>query len=161
METQTRLSLALERLMVPAIEQPETTTAGEDQSRLNISVVFTSVDTTLGALKTAGALANRLSGRITLVVPQVVPFPLPLNSPPVLIDWNERRFSVIASQSPVPTEVRLYLCRDRLETLANVLSPRSLVVVGARKRWWRFTAERKLAGMLRRMGHEVVLTETE
>ena len=159
MDARTRLSF--ERLTVPAPGHPETTTAGKDQSRLNISVVFTSVETTLGALKTAGALANRLSGRITLVVPQVVPFPLPLDSPPVLIDWNERRFSVIASQSPVETEVRLYLCRDRLEMLANMLSPRSLVVVGARKRWWRFTAERKVARILRRMGHEVVLTETE
>ena len=153
--------MSFERLTVPAPGQPETTTAGKGQARLNISVVFTSVETTLGALKTAGALANRLSGRITLVVPLVVPFPLPLDSPPVLIDWNERRFSVIASQSPAETEVRLYLCRDRLEMLAKVLSPRSLVVVGARKRWWRFTAERKLARVLRRMGHEVVLTETE
>ena len=62
-------------------------------------------------------LANRLSCRITLVVPQVVPFPLPLSSPPVLLDWNERRFRVIASQSPVETEVQIYLCRDRLEML--------------------------------------------
>src|SRR6185436_14933385 len=107
MEARTKLSM--ERRMIPAIGQPEITTAGEDQSRLNVSVVFTSVETTLGALKAAGALASRLSGRITLVVPQIVPFPLPLSSPPVLIDWNESRFSVIASKSPVETDVRLYL----------------------------------------------------
>ena len=108
----------------------------ETESRLNIAVVFTSVEATLVALRKAGALANRLSGRITLVVPQVVPYPLPLTSPPVLLDWNERRFRVIASESPVETTVLIYLCRDRLETLLAVLSPRSLVVIGGRKRWW-------------------------
>ena len=57
------------------------------------------------------------------MVPQVVPYPLPLESPPVLIDWNERRFRVIADESPVETTVRIYLCRDRLETLTAVLKP--------------------------------------
>jgi hypothetical protein len=132
----------------------------ETESRLNVAVIFTSVQSTLAALKKAGALANRLSGRITLVVPQVVPYPLPLTSPPVLLDWNEKRFRVIAGESSVETTVQIYLCRDRLETLTAVLSPRSLVVVGGPKRWWP-TAEKRLARTLRRAGHEVILTETE
>ena len=79
---------------------------------------------------------------------------------PVLLDFSERRFSVIADKSPVETTVRLYLCRDRLETLTKVLSPHSLVVLGGRKRWWP-TSEKRLAGKLRRAGHEVILAETE
>jgi len=114
----------------------------------------------LAALRKAGDLANRLSGRITLVVPQVVPYPLPLTSPPVLLDWNEKRFRVIASESPVETTVLIYLCRDRLKTLTTELSSRSLVVVGGRKRWWP-TAEKRLARKLRRAGHEVLFAETE
>ena len=154
------MSLALERVLATAPGFSAPPAIGETESRLNVAVIFTSVQSTLAALKKAGALANRLSGRITLVVPQVVPYPLPLTSPPVLLDWNEKRFRVIAGESPVETTVQIYLCRDRLETLTAVLSPRSLVVVGGPKRWWP-TAEKRLARTLRRAGHEVILTETE
>ena len=71
----------------------------ETDSKLDISVVFTSVDATLAALKEAGSLASSLGGRITLIVPQIVPYPLPLTSPPVLVDFNERRLRVIASNA--------------------------------------------------------------
>jgi hypothetical protein len=146
------MTLALQKLLDPA--------AGESESRLNLDVVFTSVEPTLAALKTAGALASRLNARITLVVPQIVPYPLLLKTPPVLIEFNERRFRIIASQCPVAVTVRIYLCRDTAETLAGVLKPDSVVVLGGRRRWWP-TAEKRLARKLRRMGHEVIFTETE
>ena len=79
--------LALQKVLAP----------GESGSSLNLDVVFTSLEPTLAALKKAADLASRLNARITLVVPQVVPYPLPLKTPPVLIDFNERRFRVIAS----------------------------------------------------------------
>jgi hypothetical protein len=154
------MSLALETVLATRTAAPAPDRAADAQSRLNISVVFTSIESTLEALKRAGELASRLSGQITLLVPQAVPYPLPLTSPPVLLDWNERRFTVIATDSPVETKVLLYLCRDRLETLRRVLTPRSLVVLGGRRRWWP-TREKRLARQLRRAGHEVIFTETE
>jgi hypothetical protein len=154
------MALALERVLVPQQRRPAPPAIEEKESRLNVTVVFTSVASTLAALRKAGALANCLGGHITLLVLQVVPFPLPLTSPPVLLDWNERRFRVIANESPVETIVRIYLCRDGLAALRTVLSPRSLVVVGGRKRWWP-TAEQRLTRQLRRAGHEVIFTETE
>jgi hypothetical protein len=158
------MALALERLLTPLMGIPVRPTPQEPgigiEPGLNISVVFTSVDATLAALKQAGSLANRLGAHITLVVPQIVPRPLPLDSPPVLIDWNENRFRVIASEAPVQTTVQIYLCRDRWETLESVLKPHSLVVVGGRKRWWP-TAENRLANKLRNAGHEVIFAETE
>jgi hypothetical protein len=105
-------------------------------------------------------LAESLGARITLVVPQVVPYPLPLTSPPVLLEFQENRFREIASESPVDIRVHLYLCRDGLETLKKVLKPRSLVVIGVRKRLWP-TREKSLVRKLRRAGHEVIFTETE
>lgn len=155
------MSLVLERVLAPSPGYPVPPATEETKSRLNVAVVFTSVAATLAALKEAGALANRLSGHITLLVPQVVPWPLQLTSPPVLLDWNERRFRVIASESPVETRVQLYLCRDQFETLTTVLSPRSLVVVGGRRRRWLPTPEKRLAHKLRRAGFEVIFTETE
>jgi hypothetical protein len=151
---------ALEKVLAPSPEFPAPPAKQETESRLTVSVIFTSVQSTLAALKAAGALASRLSGRITLIVPQVVPFPLPLTTPPVLLDCSERRFRVLASESPVETAVQIYLCRDPLETTIAVLNPHSLVVVGGRKRWWP-TAEKRLARKLRRAGHEVIFTETE
>ena len=125
-----------------------------------MDVVFTSVPATLAALKKAAELANRLGAHITLLVPQVVPYPLPLESPPVLLDWNERRFQVIAEQSPVETTVHLYLCRDREATLLKTLCAHSLVVLGGPNRWWP-TSEKRLARKLREAGHQVIYAETE
>jgi len=155
------MALALEKLLIPTTGVPQPPVVHETESSLNISVVFTSVTPTLAALRKAGDLANQLRGHITLLVPQVVPYPLPLESPPALLDWNERRFRVIASQSPVETMVRLYLCRDRLELLTSTLKPHSLVVIGGRTRWWWPTSEERLARTLRRAGQEVIYTGTE
>ena len=125
---------------------------------LHVTVVATSTESTLSALRTAGALAKDLHASIKLVVPQVVPYPLPLNQPPVPLDFSSRHFRVLAGKTPVETTVQIYLCRDREQILQSVLPPRSLVVIGGRRSWWP-TPEKRLARRLRRRGHEVVLTE--
>jgi hypothetical protein len=155
-----QMSRPVARILAPADGRPQCPAIEEAESKLNISVVFTAVESTLAALKHAGDMAANLGARISLVVPQVVPYPVPLNSPPVPPDFSERRFRVIAGQSRVETRVVVYLCRDRMETLKAVLKPRSLVVVGGRKRWWP-TAEQRLASELRHAGHEVIFSELE
>jgi hypothetical protein len=152
------MSLILEKLLAPAQALPERPLKGYAGARLNISVVFTTVEATLAALRKAGTLAGRLRARITILVPQIVPYPLPLTSPPVLLDFNERRFRLIAEQTPVETTVRLYLCRDRRDMLKGALQPNSVVVLGGPKRWWP-TSEKRLARALRHAGHEVVFEE--
>ena len=154
------MALAFEKLFAPVPARPQLRAAQEGETRLGVVVVFTSVEPTIQALRKAGVLASSLHARITLVVPQVVPYPLPLTSPPVLLDFSERRFRAIAEESPVDTTVRLYLCRDQMETLGAVLASHSLIVVGGRRRWWP-TWEERLARRLRRAGHEVIFTETE
>lgn len=121
MEGGNQISLALERVLLPYTRFPEA-----DQPKLNIAVGFTSVEATLAALRRAGLLASSLGARITLHVPQLVPYPLPLERPPVLLDWNQRRFRVIAGASPVETVVRLYLAGgDR--------RPQSVVAIHSRE----------------------------
>jgi hypothetical protein len=159
-ETRQNIVPAFERILQRETGCPARTEAEEKNPRLNISVIFTSVEATLKALSRAGALATSLGARITLLVPQTVPYPLPLESPPILLDWNEKRFRVIASESPVETTVRIYLCRDRLKTLASVLQSGSIVVIGSPKRWWP-TAETRLARALGKAGHEVIIAEME
>lgn len=159
METQKCISLALEKLVVPANGLPSLPQTGETDHRLEVVVVFTSVEGTIAALKSASNLVRGLRAHITLVVPQIVPYALPLESPPTLLDFSQRRLSEIASESRVETIVRLYLCRNPLETVTAVLKPRSLVVVGSHRRWWP-TREQSLARKLQRAGHEVIFTET-
>lgn len=149
------MSVDVRKILAPAGRPPESPALEEAESKLNISVIFTKVEATLAALKHAGALASSLGARISLVVTQVVPYPLPLSSPPVAPDFNDRRFRVIAGQTKVETQVSIYLCRNPLEALRNVLQPHSLVVIGGRKTWWP-TPEKRLAAQLRRAGHEVI-----
>ena len=92
------MALALERMIAPVTGVPARPFTEKTDSKLEISVVFTSVEATLAALREAGTLAKALGGRITVVVPQIVPYPLPLTSPPVLVDFTERRFRVIAER---------------------------------------------------------------
>jgi hypothetical protein len=154
------VALAMEKMIAPAAGLPARPPAVESDPKLEISVVFTSVDRTLAALKAAGNLAADLGGRITLIVPQIVPHPLPLASPPILVDFNERRLRVIASHCRVETRVSIYLCRDSFETLQSVLKPHSVVVIGSTKQWW-LGAEKRLARKLRHLGHQVIITEKE
>jgi hypothetical protein len=130
------------------------------EAQLNVTVLFTSIEGTMAALRSAGTLASKLGGRITIVVPEIVPYHLPINKPPVSHEWNEKRFRVLAEKSSVETSVRFYLCRDEDEMLAKRLKPHSLIVLGGAKHWWP-TQESRLAKRLRSLGHEVILAETE
>ena|SRR5579871_334100 len=145
---------AFEKSVIPAGAPPL------PDSSLNVSVIFTGVAETLAALRRAAALAAELNARVTLFVLQVVPYPLPVTSPPVLLEFNERRFRLIAETARVETVVLIYLCREPQTAIEAVLPPRSLIVIGGRKHWWP-TREAALARRLRRAGHEVVFTETE
>jgi hypothetical protein len=153
------MSIAIEKMLAQTPGQASWPVVEETAGGLDVAVVFTSVEATLAVLKEAGTLANSLGARITLVVPQVVPYPLPLENPPVLVEFNENRFRVIARESAVETNVQIYLCRDRYETLTSVLKPATIVVLGGRKRWWP-TKDELLARRLRRAGYEVVFKET-
>jgi len=160
MEKQKGSLLVFEKTLSSGIGEPKPSAGHVPGSRLQVIVVFTSVDATIAALRRAGSLAGSLTTSITLVVAQEVPYPLPLNSPPVLLEFNERRFRTIAGATPAETTVHLYLCRDRWEALKAALKVRSLIVVGGRRSWWP-TEEKWLARKLRRAGHDVIFMEAD
>jgi hypothetical protein len=129
-------------------------------SKLEITVIFTTFDLTQEAVKNAGALAMRLGARVAVVAAQVVPYPLPLDRPPVPHGFIFRRFEALVDQFPVKTEFRVFLCRDQLQCFKSILSSGSPLVMGIRKRLWP-TRDERLARQLRRAGHEVILVEAE
>lgn len=134
--------------------------APEDRFGFDVIVVFTSLDATICALRKAGILAKQLGAHITLLVPQVVPYHFSITHPPVLKDFNEKRFRVIASEQALATTVHILLCRSYLDALMQALRSHSLVLIGERHRWWP-TTEARLAKKLRRAGHEVVIVVKE
>jgi len=142
----------------PVLSARSTTEA--TRSRPAVTIISTSVESTLAALKKGETLASRLGSQITLLIPEVVPYPQPLTSSPVQQDSSEKRFRELLKESSVDATVQIFLCRDRLEAVNALLNPSSLVVVGGPKRWWP-TDEKHLARMLRRAGHEVIFEETE
>jgi hypothetical protein len=136
-----------------SVERPRDT-----ESRLEIFVVFTTLELTAAALKRASALACNLGARIVVLAARIVPYPLALTTPPVQPSFDERRLRGIAAGCPVETMVVLCLCRDLWQSLTLALTPNALVVVGVRKRWWP-TREMRLARKLRRAGYKVIVAE--
>ena len=126
------------------------------KEKLALQVVFTDFSATKAALSGAAAYALDLDARITLVVAQVVPYPLPLDKPHVDAGVFETALLRLVAEQPVEMEVEVYLCRDRWETLRRVLPPASAVVLGGRRRWWWPTDEQRFASALRRAGHRVI-----
>jgi hypothetical protein len=123
---------------------------------LEITVVFTTVRGTIAALKRAGHLACDLGTHIRLLIPQLVPYPLPLEKPPVPPAFRARKFWTLCARGLVDTRIEIQLCRDRRECLRQALPAESLVVLGGAKRLWP-TQEQRLARELQRAGHSVLL----
>jgi hypothetical protein len=133
--------------------------APEREANLELHVIFTGLKETEASLDAAGRLARDLGGRLTLLVAEVVPYPLALDCPPVSSGFMETLLSQLASRQDVDTSVKVFLCRNRDETVRRALMPNSIVVIGGRKRWWP-TREQWLASLLRRDGHQVIMLDT-
>jgi hypothetical protein len=131
--------------------------------KLGVTVIHTTPEGTVVALRAGADLVKHLDGRLTLFAPEVVPFLLPLEEPNVAIDFMKKRYrELVASAGIVDQDVtiRILLCRDRAGALKQALAPHSLIVVGGSTRWWR-RAERKLAHWLQTQGHHVVFVDLE
>lgn len=134
--------------------------ADQDEGKLEIGVLFTSAKATLAAIESASALMKGLDGRLSLIAAQTVPYPLPLDQPPVCLEFDKQRLLEVAAHSPVEISVQLCVCRFRLATLLSLLRPGSMLMIGSRKTWWPMW-ERKLAKELWRSGLDVVLLEVD
>jgi hypothetical protein len=131
----------------------------QQPGRLRIHVLYTNPGDTREALNTAVEMACELESEIALIVTQIVPFPLPLDNPPVPLDFATeqiRRLADSASSARTDLQGFIYFCRNPIETLLRELPARSLIVIGVRPRW-PFGKSKRLARALRRHGHEVIL----
>ena len=128
--------------------------------KLDLKVIFTDLRKTAAALATARTMARGLGARITLLVAQVVPYPLPLSAPDVPVEFTEQLLESVAAGDE--TTVEIFLCRDRWRGLIrSMVPPDSVVIIGARKRrWWPgwlLSWERNLTNKLRHDGRRVLV----
>lgn len=136
-------------------------TEGTGAGRLVVNVIFTDREGTALALETAGSLASCVGATVQLLAAQAVSFHLRLDEPQVSVSFTERLLSDLVGgldHDGVEVKPRLYLCRNPLEAIKQVLRPNSIVVIGGRKHWWPTTASR-MARALRSKGHQVFWTE--
>jgi hypothetical protein len=130
-------------------------------SRLRVTVLVTTKEGTLAALRAAQDLARNLGVRVALVAVEVVSIHFPLDRPAVSVDFLEQRSLALLRESGVDAEevsAELYLCRDRKQCLQLMLIPRSLIIMGG-KRGWRARQEKKVEQWLRDMGHQVIFID--
>lgn len=128
---------------------------------LRVNVIFTDPTGTIAALKMAEKLASDMEASVKVIVAQAVSYNFDLEHPQVDIDFLRRTALDIALEQihdANESTVQVCICRDKLKALLRILTPNSLVVIGAKKRWWP-TEESRLAKALRREGHEVVFAD--
>jgi hypothetical protein len=148
----------------PIITLCEATTAdipaeSDAHPELEIFVIFTDHPGTLAALRMADQLTKKLDARLRLLMLYEVPYALPLTRPAVDVRFLEEQLRALASKVPVAIAAHVYLCRDKCRTVRLILKPRSIMILGGRKRWWP-TAAHKLASVLKKDGHHVIFAES-
>ena len=131
----------------------ETYSAGED---LEIVVPYTDWSLTEAVLRRAAVLTAGLNAKLALVAVHTVPYPAQFECQAAVHAHMVEQLVALASQCPYPVEPQVVLARSREEGFRYVVSPRSTVLLGTRKHWWR-TAEETLARSLVRDGHKVAL----
>ena len=122
---------------------------------LRIVVPYTTPDLTRAALRHAGVCTD-LDVQVRLVDIQIVPFPCPLNMPPINKEFSEERLRELLRENKLPGNVAVLYTRGWLEGFRKVLEPGSLVILVAKKRLWP-TREEKLARVLMDTGYDVML----
>jgi hypothetical protein len=123
---------------------------------LRITVLFTDLKRTKVALRSALKLAQNLDASFQMLVMRVVPYPLPLDRPPVDPAFIEKQISVLLSEFPIQCSVRICECRDVATALLQILPPESVIVAGFRNTWWP-SSEKRLARKLQKAGHNVCM----
>jgi len=119
----------------------------DEQPQLAIHIVYTSEPETISALRHAAKLSTGLGARLLVLAPQVVPYGVDLDQPPVSPEFTAGRMLRLAEQAGVEADVHVVLCRNRLDGLESVLGTHAVVIGG----------ENKLARQLSKRGHDVLV----
>ena len=141
--------------MVKEIKAAVAPELASEPSKLVVTVLFTTAESTKSALEAAVRLARGFDTSIEVVAPHVVPFPDHWTTRRSTRDVLLRRLCEVAHGLPVQTAVHLVLGRDLEQILLSALRPNSIVLIGEREPLWP-GQYRRLAESLRSRGHHVI-----
>ena len=120
-----------------------------------VVIPYTTPELAKAALRHA-AVCTDLDVHVCVVDIQTVPFPAPVDDPPINREFAEQRLGDLIRASGLPGKAALVYTRDWLESFRKVLEPDSLIILATKKRWWP-TREVKLARALQKAGHHVMM----
>jgi hypothetical protein len=133
--------------MTPIIQLPSTAAGNPSAPRVQhdapavrtdtVYAVFTSIDDTLAAVRTAGDFAQPLGIPVTLVHFRTVPYTLAVDQPTGISPVDTDEFAARLSAECPDVNVRVYLCRDKRQAISMAFKPHSLIVVAGQRKWWR------------------------
>jgi hypothetical protein len=123
---------------------------------IEIVVPFTEWSVTEATLKQAVSLSSTLNARISLIAIHTVPYPLPFGCSGTVHSHLAEQLIALAGDCPLPVRPQVVLARDFEQGFQYALKAESTILIGSRKHLWK-TAEERLAKMLAREGHKVVL----
>jgi len=107
-------------------------------TRLHVFVLFTGEKATIAALRAAAGFVSGLGGEIVIAATQIVPYPLPLNRPPVdscvLLGQVANSLSQAGIGSEPSPKVLLAYARDPADGWRSILPPHCIVILGRAKR---------------------------
>ena len=124
-------------------------------SQPTIYIIATSVEGTRAALNAGVPLALGSRARLILLVPQIVPYPLPVNGPVNATVFTEARHSDLVHQANGEAEIHICLCRTSLDVIHALPHEATVVVGGASGVLWP-SREERLAHHLTHLGHHTV-----
>ncbi len=124
----------------------------------DISVIYTTADETLAALRAADELARPLKRLVRLIDFRVVQVGAPVEAPTGRSPIETNGLLDRVRSDGIDVQVEVYVCRDVRCAIPRVFTDHSLIVLGGRHHWWPTRTER-LRQILERRGHFVLLVD--
>ena len=124
----------------------------------SVYVIVTRESATRAAVRVAHDLSRRMGSSLTVVDFRSVRYPLTpdrsVGESPVQGD----EFAAWLKQHNIAARVRVFVCGSPRTAVETAFRPRSLVVLGGRRRWW-LTRAGRLRRVLEAAGHFVLFVD--
>ena len=121
-----------------------------------VHVVATSFDATRAALEAAVPLARGAGAKLLVLVPQILPYAVELETPVASAEFAVRNYRKVVEDLGGNASIHLCLCR-RPADVSQLLPEHALVVVGGHPAKWLHNSEERLVRHMARLGHQVIL----
>jgi hypothetical protein len=139
-----------------ALDRQKTAAVATDV--LRVVIPYTTPELTRTALHHAGT-STGLGVWVTLIDVQVVPFPCPMDQPPINKKYSQHRLEELLRETGLNGHTSVLYTRDLAQGFRQALGSNSLVILAGKKRWWP-TRQKRLARDLSKAGHQVMLLQT-